>query len=253
MQLPDEAIAYQYQGLLVPAAEEWTPAAELRRQHFLPPAKLKELIAAAACRCAARWPPSASCRTRRRRCSRSTPASSTCRRRLLDELPPQAATPASWAASCSLASQLREQVDRVVVLGIGGSLPGRPRALRGACAAAYHNELPAKDRAGRAAHLLRRQQRRQRRPPGPARAAARTPASIRTSARSAGASIVISKSGGTLETAAAYRAIRREAAEFYGPQLAAAEASSIVPDHRRRHGKLRDLCRGRRLSPTTTS
>ena len=43
MQLPDETIAYQYQGLLVPAGEEWTPAAELRAQHFLPAGKLKEL------------------------------------------------------------------------------------------------------------------------------------------------------------------------------------------------------------------
>src|SRR5882757_7687240 len=44
MQLPDEIISYQYQSLLVPAAAEWTPIAELKAAHFLPPAKLKELI-----------------------------------------------------------------------------------------------------------------------------------------------------------------------------------------------------------------
>ena len=43
MQLPDEAIAYQYQSLLVPRGEEWTPAAELRAQHFLSPAQLRKL------------------------------------------------------------------------------------------------------------------------------------------------------------------------------------------------------------------
>src|SRR5262249_32624717 len=44
MQLPDEAITYQVQGLLVPLLDDWTPAAELRNQHFLPPATLRELL-----------------------------------------------------------------------------------------------------------------------------------------------------------------------------------------------------------------
>src|SRR5438309_7318599 len=44
MQLPDEAIAYNYQNLLASPLEEWTPAAELRQQHFLSQAKLRELI-----------------------------------------------------------------------------------------------------------------------------------------------------------------------------------------------------------------
>jgi len=43
MQLPDESVAYQYQSLLVPPVEEWTPAAELRAQHFLPPSLLRDL------------------------------------------------------------------------------------------------------------------------------------------------------------------------------------------------------------------
>src|SRR5262249_16109871 len=42
MQLPDEAIAYDYHGLLIPVNEEWTPAAELRQQHFLAPAAVKD-------------------------------------------------------------------------------------------------------------------------------------------------------------------------------------------------------------------
>src|ERR1700722_16059506 len=43
MQLPDESITYQFQSLLVPAREDWTPAAEIRAQHLLPPQALKDL------------------------------------------------------------------------------------------------------------------------------------------------------------------------------------------------------------------
>ena len=51
MQLPDEAISYQYQGLLIPAAEDWTPAAELRQLgaaiagQIPPPGSLRILLA----------------------------------------------------------------------------------------------------------------------------------------------------------------------------------------------------------------
>ena len=41
MELPDEAITYNYQKLLVPV-EEWTAAAEIRSRHFVPPGRLKE-------------------------------------------------------------------------------------------------------------------------------------------------------------------------------------------------------------------
>src|SRR5581483_6677259 len=43
MQLPDEAITYQYQSLMIPAAEDWTPLAELRAKHYLSPARLKAI------------------------------------------------------------------------------------------------------------------------------------------------------------------------------------------------------------------
>jgi hypothetical protein len=36
MDLPDEAIVYYYQSLLVPAGEDWTAAAELRARHAAP-------------------------------------------------------------------------------------------------------------------------------------------------------------------------------------------------------------------------
>ena len=124
---------------------------------------------------------------RRRRCSRSTPASSTCRRSCSTSTAGRA-TPATSAASSPLANRLREEVDRVVVLGIGGSYLGAAGPVRRALPAPTTTSCPPKTAAGHAAHLLRGQQRRQRRPPGTARAAARTPASIRSCARSAGAS-----------------------------------------------------------------
>src|ERR1043165_797663 len=43
MQLPDEAITYDFKNLLVNATEAWTPAAELRHQNFLTPEKLHEM------------------------------------------------------------------------------------------------------------------------------------------------------------------------------------------------------------------
>src|SRR5438067_13225236 len=43
MQLPDEAVSYDYRGLLAPPHEDWSPAAEARCRHFLPPARLKEM------------------------------------------------------------------------------------------------------------------------------------------------------------------------------------------------------------------
>src|SRR5262245_16521892 len=43
MELPDEAIAYNPQGMLVPGAEEWTAAAELRARHFVSPSRFRDL------------------------------------------------------------------------------------------------------------------------------------------------------------------------------------------------------------------
>src|SRR6476660_3900571 len=45
MQLPDESLTYQYFGALVPQAEEWNAAAELRSRYLLSPARLRELQA----------------------------------------------------------------------------------------------------------------------------------------------------------------------------------------------------------------
>jgi glucose-6-phosphate isomerase len=114
----------------------------------------------------------------------------------------------------SLATRLKEQSDRVVILGIGGSYIGA-RALFDALRSSYHNELPTETRLGvpriyfegnnvdndalqDLLDLLEN--------------TCVDPA-LREERWGV---IVISKSGGTFETAAAYRVLRREAAEYYG-------------------------------------
>lgn len=105
------------------------------------------------------------------------------------------------------ARRIRESVDRVVVLGIGGSYMGA-RALMDACCEPFYNELSRADRGGRPRiyfegnnvdndsvqgllHLLRNTN-------------ANDPCSGKW------AIVVISKSGGTIETATAFRQFLRE-------------------------------------------
>src|SRR5262249_8881358 len=43
MQLPDESVSYQYQSLIAPVTTEWLPPVELRARHFLPADMLRDL------------------------------------------------------------------------------------------------------------------------------------------------------------------------------------------------------------------
>lgn len=221
VELPDEAIAYDYQSLLVPAAEEWGPAAELRDRHFLAPGRLKELI-----------PRLMRCRGQvaAERDMRSVPPAP-------PFIPPARGGDGGGAGFIdlpqttldayrrkgensdlgrilNLAARLRQQVDRVVFLGAGGGTLG-PRALREALLSRYHNELPPETRLGvpriyfegdsadndalqELLDLLQiacidPEQREER-----------------------WAVVVLSKNGDDLEPAIALRVFRREAAEYYG-------------------------------------
>ena len=241
MQLPDEAITYQYQSLLVPAREEWTPAAELRAQQFLPPQVLKDL----------------------------QPRLNQVRSQVIAEREMQLVPPEQQpldAGFISLpqntldqyrrkaeaselgrvlkqAAKLREHCDRVVVLGIGGSYLGA-RALFEALRSTYHNELPPETRLGTpriyfegnnadndALHeLLELPQQ-----------TCVDPEVV----RERWGVVVISKSGGTLETAAAYRAFRRELAEYYG--LHSPHCKNLVVPVTGAQGKLRELSKADNL------
>jgi glucose-6-phosphate isomerase len=212
MELPDEAIAYNYQTLLAPTGEEWTAAAELRAKHFVAAARLKELS-----------PRLLQCRSQvaAERELRNVPPENLPLDAAFIDLP-QATLDAyrrkgdasELGRTLNLAGRLRDETDRIVLLGMGGAfLAGR--ALFEALKPVYHNELPAETRLGvpriyfegnncdndglqDLLDLLQitcvdPDQREER-----------------------WAVIVVSRSGGTLEPAVALRVFRREAAEYYG-------------------------------------
>jgi len=212
MELPDEALMYNYEALLVPVLEEWTTAAELRTKHFLSPARLKELA-----------PRLLQCRSQvtAEREARNVPPENLpleagfidLPQTLLDNL--RRKGEASDLGRCiNVANRLRDEADRVVILGVGVSSLGA-RDLFDALKSAHPNELPSETRLGSPRiyfdgnnfdtdtlqdlfDLLqiscvdpdRREER--------------------------WAVVIVSKSGTSLEPAVAFRAFRREAVEYYG-------------------------------------
>jgi glucose-6-phosphate isomerase len=237
MQLPDEAVSYEFQGLLAEPQEDWTAAAEARARHFLSPGRLKEVqprLMQVRGQVAAE------------REMQQVPAEL----RPLDagfiDLPQKtldAHRRQGEASDLGLvlrhAGRLREQTGRVVVLGVGGSSLGA-RALFEALCGTYHNELPPEKRLGTPRvyfegdsvdndalqdllDLLEN---------------TCVDPDIRDERWGV---IVISKSGDTLETAAAYRVLRRSAAEYYGPR--SARLRHLLVPVTGATGPLRDLCR----------
>jgi glucose-6-phosphate isomerase len=237
MELPDEAIAYQYQGLLVDPSEEWTPAAELRSRNYLPPGLLKDLIP-------------------RLMQVRGQVASERDMQQVPPELQPLDAgfidlprkaledfrrkpDASVLGRVLALATRMRDQVGRVVILGIGGSYLGA-RMLFDALRSTYHNELSPETRVGvpriyfegnnvdndAVQDLLELLQ------------STCVDPELREERWGL---VVISKSGGTLETAAAYRIFRREAAEYYGSR--SERMRQLIIPVTGAAGKLRDLVR----------
>jgi glucose-6-phosphate isomerase len=214
MQLPDESIAYDYQGALVSPPEAWTPLAELQAQQFLTPARLRAL-----------QPQLLQVRSQvvaERELTSPPPELRPLDagfidlpQRLLDQHRRKAEA-SDLGRVQALARRLREQTDRVMVLGIGGSYLGA-RALFEALCHTYHNELPTRSRMGapriyfegnnvdnEALHDL-------------LDLLEQTCVDPELPEERWGV-IAISKSGGTIETAAAYRVLRGEAARYYGGQ-----------------------------------
>jgi glucose-6-phosphate isomerase len=237
MQLPDEAITYQYQSLLVPAADDWLPAAELRSQHFLPSGLLRDLT-----------PRMNQIRGQMaaERDLQQVPAESQPLDSGFIDLPQKTldyhrrkGEESQLGRVMAAAQRLRDETDRIVILGVGGSYLGA-RALFEALRSSYHNELPPRTRLGvprvyfegntfdtdalqnlfdlLQATCVDPEQREER-----------------------WGVIVISKSGGTLETASAFRAIRREAAEYYGAR--SSRLRQLIIPVTGSTSRLRDLCR----------
>jgi glucose-6-phosphate isomerase len=237
MQLPDEAVCYEYQGLLAPANEEWTPAAEARARHFLAPPRLKELLPrllqvrsqVAAERDMPAVPPELQ------------PVDSgfiDLPQKTLDAYR-RLGEASELGRALRHAARLREQTDRVVVLGPGGATLAAG-ALFGALCSAYHNELPPDRRLGipriyfegdsldndafqELLDLLEN-----------------TCVDPELREECWGV-IAVSPPGDPVETAAAYRILRREAAEYYGSRSGRLRGLFVpVTDAA---GRLRELCR----------
>ena len=212
MELPDEAILYNCQGLLAPVGGDWTPAAELRARHFLPPARLKEFTARLM---------QVRGQVAAEREMRDPPPEMTPLEPGFIDLPQalldghrRKGDASDLGRVLTLAGRLSDEADRVVLLGAGGA-PLAARALFGALKSAYHNELPPETRRGvpriyfdgdgfdtdalqDLLDLLQitcvdPEQREER-----------------------WAVVCLSKSGASLEPAVALRVFRREATEYYG-------------------------------------
>jgi glucose-6-phosphate isomerase len=216
MELPDEAVGYQFQSLLLPVGEAWTPAAEIRTRHYLNPARLKDL---------AQRLLQAKGQVVAEREARAAPAESLPIHGGFIDLPQNLLDGFRRKGEASelgrievIAGRLREQADRVILLGAGGDTLGA-RVLFRALKSSYHNELPPETRFGvpllyfegdnvdndALQELLdliqgscvdpeRREER--------------------------WAVVALSKAGTTLETMAALRVLRRDAVEYYGPRSA---------------------------------
>lgn len=216
MQLQDEAISFHYQNILVQprADEEWRLQLETQLQHYLSPARIKAMM-----------PQLMQVKTQvatERELVDPPPQLRPCDAGFID-LPDKLLVDlrrnkekSELGRIQTTALRLRDQVDRVVVLGIGGSYMGT-RALFEALRSSYHNELPIEDRQGipriyfegnnvdndGLQDLLELLQ--------------KTCIDAKDK-NDRWATLVVSKSGGTLETAAAFRVFRKEVSELYGPK-----------------------------------
>lgn len=237
MQLPDENIEYHYARLLTPPSDSWTPLAELQAKHLLADdrvdamkPKLNTVRGQVAAERELQNPPP--------RLQPLQPGFIDLPQKTLDAYR-RKGDASELGRVLRLAQRFKENTDRVVVLGIGGSYLGA-KALFDALCHTYHNELPAKMRMGKPrvyfegnnvdndplADLLEMLE--------------NTCVDPELPEERWGA-IVISKSGGTLETAAAYRAVRNELTKFYGPKSDWMK-QLIVPVTGPK-GKLRDLAK----------
>ena len=238
MQLPDENIEYNFQRLLVPLPDGWSPLAELQAQHLLPPEKVDEVK---------QWVTSVRGQVVAERELQNPPAKMRPLQPGFIDLPQKLLDGYKRKQDASelgkilrLAQRLRDTVDRVVIVGIGGSYLA-PKAIFDALCHAHHNELPAKLRMGKPRvyfegngldndslqelfELLEN--------------TCVDPDII----EERWGVVAISKSGGTLETAATYRAVKGEVAKFYGPKSDMLK-KVVVPVTGAKNSKLRDLCK----------
>jgi len=235
MQLPDEAITYQYQSLLLPTSDVWDPLAEVRAKHLVSPNRLKTL--------ATQVMQVRSQVATERELQQPPPEMKPLEAGFID-LPQKLldnhrrkGDASELGKIINKAGKLRELVDRVVVLGVGGAYLGA-RALFESLVHSYHNELPVKSRLsvpriyfeGNNAdndalqdllELLEN-------------------ACIDPETRDERYGlIIISKHGDALETMVAHRVLRGEATKYYGPS--SPHLREVIVPITGPAGKLREL------------
>src|SRR5262245_58876132 len=211
MQLPDENIEFNFQRLLVPSHDTWGPLAELQSQHFLNHDSIEQLkkdVTAVRSRVAAE------------RDLVNVPAKDQPLQAGFIDLPQKMLDTFRRKRDASelgkvlaISNRLREEVDRVVVLGIGGSYLGA-KALFDALCHTYHNEMPANLRMGKP-RLYFEGNNFDNDPLQDLFELLENTCVDPAITEERWGAIVVSKSGGTLETAAAFRAVRNEVARFY--------------------------------------
>jgi len=138
------------------------------------------------------------------------------------------------------ARRIRDAVDRVIVLGIGGSYMGT-RALFEACCHPFHNELPRGERGGRPRLSFEGFNMDNDSAQGLLDLVAPAGASRGDDLLDRWAVLVVSKSGGTLETAVATRLFLQALAASVGGDTSAL-AQRVVPITGK-SGKLADLAK----------
>ena len=146
MQLPDENVDYQFSRLLTRSSESWTPLAELQAQHFLTPDKL-EAIKPVAMTVRGRLAAERELQTLPAKDQPIQPGFIDLPQKLLDGFR-RKQDASELGRVIRTANRLKENFDRVVVLGIGGSYLGA-RALFDSLCHSFHNEMPAKMRMGK--------------------------------------------------------------------------------------------------------
>jgi len=240
MQLPDESIDYQFQGLLTSQTDRWTALHELQQQHFLSPDRidsLKQLVMHVRGQVAAE--------RELRDMKDISPKMQPLHPGFIDlpqtllEQHRRGAERSELGRILSQATRLREQVDRVIVLGVGGSSLGS-RALFDALSHTHHNEMPARMRLGRPRMYFLGNDFDNDALQDLIEMLEAECVDPELQAERWGV-IAISKSGDSLETSAAFRIFRGEAARYYGPHSEWLKKLCLIVTGAQ--SKMRDVCR----------
>lgn len=236
MQLPDEAIEFNFQNSICPHSETWTPLAELQNRHLLRSEHLEgmkqqmmQIRQAVASERSITNPP-----------AKMLPLDSgfiDLPGLLLDKYRRKGES-SEIGRILRAAGKLRDETDRVVTLGIGGSCLGA-KALFESLGHSYHNELPERMRLGKPRMYFEGNNVDNDSLQDLLEMLENTCVDPVIKEERWGL-VVISKSGGTLETASAYRVMRSELARYYGH--APAELRKRLVPITGPTGKLREMC-----------